>query len=402
MTQARRDGLRVKMVGSGHSFTPIAVTDGVLLDPSGLTGILAHDPVTMTVEVAAGTPLHALNTALDTLGLSLHNMGDVDRQTVAGAISTGTHGTGGLLASLSAQLTALSLVTGSGEQVTCSATTRPGLFRAAGVGLGALGIATSLTFRVEPRFLLEAVEEPMSWDETLGRFDELVAENDHFEFYWFPHTNRCLTKRNNRTVHSAPLSRLRHLMDDELLANGVFGLLAGTGRLLPALVPGINKVSSSALTARRYSDTGPNVFVSQRRVRFREMEYAVPRDRASEALAAVRSLVDSAGLRVGFPIEVRHTLADESWLSTSYGRDSVYLAFHVPRRTDHTSYFGQMERLLFEEFDGRPHWGKLHTRTAADLAPSYPRWDDFAAVREEVDPDRIFTNAYLDLVLGGG
>lgn len=402
---AAERGLRVKAVGSGHSFTGIALAPDVrveLLDLSGVQGI-DRDPATgaTTVTVGAGTRLFELNALLAEHDLALHNMGDVDRQTVAGAVSTGTHGTGGRWASVSAQVAGLTLVTGSGDEVTCSAQERPELFDAARVGLGALGVVTAVTFAVEPSFVLEADESPMTWAEVTSRFDELADDNHHFEFYWFPHTEGCLTKRDNRTLDDPePPSRLRHLVDDELVSNGLFAGVVGAGRLVPSLVPPLNRFASKALSARTYSDTSHRVFVSRRRVRFREMEYAVPREVGMEALRAVRRLIEQQGWRIGFPVEVRHTPADDAWLSTSHGRDSVYLAFHVPLRTDHTAYFSGVERLLRDEYAGRPHWGKVHTRTAADLAPSYERFSDFLAVRDELDPQRVFTNDYLDRVLG--
>jgi L-gulono-1,4-lactone dehydrogenase len=397
---ARTNDLPVKMVGTGHSFTDIAVTDGLLLRPDRLVGIRSVDRDAMTVTVLSGTPLHALNASLHRLGLALHNMGDIDQQTVAGAISTGTHGTGGVRASLSAQVVGIELVTADGSVVEATATTNQDLFNASRIGLGALGVITAVTFAVEPAFTLEAVEQPMSWDEAIGRYDELVDDNHHFDLYWFPHTDRTLTKRNNRTLDEArPLSRLRGYVDDELLSNTMFGWMNRVGNRMPRTVPGINQISARALSARSYSDASHRVFTSPRRVVFREMEYSLPREVGMQALTEVRRLIESSRWRISFPVEVRYTPADDLWLSTSHDRESVYLAFHVNAQTDHTAYFLGVEKLL-REYDGRPHWGKLHTRTAEDLAPAYGRWSEFQRVRDAVDPDRLFRNAYLDRVLG--
>jgi len=234
----------------------------------------------------------------------------------------------------------------------------------------------------------------------VDRFDELATGNHYFEAYWFPHTDRMLTKRNHRTLDDlAPLSRVRAYVDDELLANTAFGLLNRVGNRVPRAIPGINRLSSRALTARTYTDYSHRVFTSPRRVVFREMEYAVPRAAGMQALIEVRALVEQQGWRISFPVEVRHAPADDVWLSAAHDRPSVYLAFHTNAQTDHTAYFAGVERVL-KAYDGRPHWGKLHTRTAEDLAPAYPRFADFLAVRDRVDPDRLFTNAYLDRVLG--
>jgi FAD-linked oxidoreductase len=400
VTEAADRSLPVKMVGSGHSFTDVAVTEGLLLRPDRLVGVQQVDRTAMTVTVLAGTPLHTLNEALHRLGLALHNMGDIDRQTVGGAISTGTHGTGGRWASLSAQVSALEIVTGDGAVRRASADEDPALFQAARVGLGAMGVITTVTFLVEPTFTLEAVEEPLGWEEAVSDFDGLVADNHHVDMYWFPHTDRVLVKRNNRTLDvPQPLSRMRARLEDEFLANTVFGWLNTAGNHAPWAVPSLNRVAARAQGGRTYRDASHRVFTSPRRVVFREMEYALPREHGMAALRKARALVERRGWRISFPVEVRATPADEAWLSTAHDRGSVYLAFHVNAATDHREYFSEVERVM-RAHGGRPHWGKLHTRTAEDLAPAYPRWDDVAAVRDRVDPQRLFTNDYLRRVLG--
>ena len=401
--RARADGTTVKMAGSGHSFTAIAAPEHTLLRPEALSGVLAVDREAMTVTVRAGTLLKDLNLALERLGLALHNMGDIAEQTMAGATSTGTHGTGGTAAGLAAQLAGLELVTGTGEVVRASPTEHPDVFEMARLGLGALGILTSLTFHVEPQFVVEAHEEPMTWDRALDSYDEMVAAAHHVDMYWFPHTDRMMVKQNVRTTlepgEQEPPSRVAAWWEDELVSNTVFGGLCRLGERVPSLVPRINRVAGRALSERTYSDLAHRVFVTPRRVRFREMEYAVSRDVGLDVLRECRRVVDASDWRIAFPVEIRTARADDVPLSTSYGRDSLYLAFHVPEHTDHTAYFSGLEPVL-RAAGGRPHWGKVHTRSAADLAPAYDRFDDFLAVRERLDPDRVFTNAYLRRVLG--
>jgi FAD-linked oxidoreductase len=398
--RARERRTTVKMPGTGHSFTGIAAPEGIMLSPAELTGIVAVDRDEMTVTALAGTPLQLLNTSLEALGLSLHNMGDIAEQTVAGATSTGTHGTGGLVASLSAQIAALELVTGQGEVLRASETENPDVFAVARLGLGALGILTTLTFKVEPAFTLEAHEFPLLWDEALSRFDELCEDNHHFELYWFPHTDRILAKEDNRTLDDPePLSRFRHWLDDDFLSNTVFGLANRVGNARPSWIPRINNISGRALSERTYSDVPHKVFTSPRKVVFREMEYAVPRESGLEALREVRRWIDDSGMNISFPVEIRTTPADDIALSTSSDRESMYLAFHMNEQTDHRAYFTGVEDIL-RTYAGRPHWGKLNTRTAADLAPAYPRWAEFQAIRDRLDPDRIFSNEYLRRVLG--
>jgi len=406
VTAARRDRSTVKMIGTGHSFTAISAPRDVMLRPQGMAGIISVDRDAMTVTAYAGTQLKVLNAELERLGLSLHNMGDIAEQTLAGATSTGTHGTGGVAAGLAAQLAGLQMVTGTGEVVDATPEQNPDVFEIARIGLGALGILTTVTFAVEPLFLLEAVEQPMSWDEALGSFDDMVAESHHCDMYWFPHTDRLLTKRNTRldadVSEAEPVSRLRGWVDDELLSNTVFGVLTAGANKMPGVIPRMNQLSARVLSPRTYSDVAHRVFTSPRRVVFREMEYAVPREAGLDALREARRVIDASDWRISFPVEIRVAPADDIPLSTASGRDSCYLAFHTHQHSDwrtHAAYLEAMERVM-RDHDGRPHWGKLHTRTAADLAPAYPRFGDFLAMRDRLDPDRVFANAYLERVLG--
>jgi L-gulonolactone oxidase len=397
---AAEDGLRVKAVGTGHSFTSIAATDGVLIRPRLLAGIREIDRAAGTVTVEAGTPLKRLNLALAREGLSLTNMGDIMEQTVSGATSTGTHGTGRDSGSIAAQIKALELVTADGSVLTCSEKENPDVFAAARIGLGALGIVTAITFAVEPVFLLHAREEPMPLARVLAEFDELWAENEHFEFYWFPHTGNTNTKRNNRSAGpERPVSRVKGWFEDEFLSNGVFQAANWVGRAAPATIPAIARISSKALSARSYTDIPYKVFTSPRRVRFVEMEYAVPRDAAVDVLRELKAMVDRSPLRISFPVEVRTAPADDITLSTASGRDTAYVAVHMFRGTPYQRYFTAAER-IFTAHEGRPHWGKVHTRDADYLSGVYPRFAEFTALRDRLDPERRFQNDYLRRVLG--
>ncbi|MFT9475354.1 D-arabinono-1,4-lactone oxidase [Streptomyces sp. 11-1-2] len=398
--RAAAEGLKVKAVGSGHSFTTTAATDGLLIRPDRMAGVRGLDREAGTVTVAAGTPLRQLNETLSAHGLSLANMGDIMDQTVAGATATGTHGTGRDSASIAAQIKGLELVTADGSVLRCSAAESPEIFAAARIGLGALGVVSAITFAVEPEFLLTAREEPMPFDRVMADFERLVAENEHFEFYWFPHTGNCNTKRNNRsTGPAAPVGRVSGWVDDELLSNGIFQVACSVGRAVPATIPGIAKISSRALSARTYTDIPYKVFTSPRRVRFLEMEYAVPREAAVTVLRELKSTVDRSGLRVSFPVEVRTAPADDIALSTASGRETAYIAVHLYRGTPHRAYFTAAEQIMIAH-GGRPHWGKLHSRDAGYLSGVYPRFGEFTAVRDRLDPDRLFTNDYLRRVLG--
>jgi L-gulono-1,4-lactone dehydrogenase len=395
-------GLRVKPIGAGHSFTAIGQTDGIQLRLDQLTGIVAADRDTGLVTVHAGTRLGALNEALWQLGLAMTNLGDVDVQTISGAVSTGTHGTGVRLGGLATQLRGLDLILADGSLLHCSAEENPDVFAAARVGLGALGVIATVTLQCEPAYALSAVETPEPLDAVLAELDVNVDGNDHFEFYWFPHTRRVLTKRNNRVPSGTglrPLGRLRHYIDDELLSNKVFEGIQRVTTRWPALIPRANAISAHALSARDYIDRSYRVFASVRTVRFREMEYAVPRPAVGHALQEIEAYLRRSGELVGFPVEVRFAAADDIWLSTANERDSAYIAVHQYHRRDHRRYFDAVEAVA-RSVDGRPHWGKMHNRTAEDLRPAYPHFDEFVALRDKLDPQRWFGNEYLTRVLG--
>ncbi|GAA2818058.1 D-arabinono-1,4-lactone oxidase [Kitasatospora paracochleata] len=398
---AAESGRTVKPVGSGHSFTAIASPgDGVLIRPDALTAVREINREAGTVTVESGLPLHRLNRLLEAAGLSLTNMGDIEVQTVAGATSTGTHGTGRDSGSLAAQIKALEIVLADGTVQHCSPDENAELFQGARLGLGALGAVSAVTFGVEPAFLLTAHEKPMSFDEVLGGFDDLTAVNEHFEFYWFPHTDRCSTKRNNRSQGpAAPLPAFKAWLDDDFLSNTVWEGACRVGRRFPAAVPTIARVASRAWSERTYTDTAYKVFTSPRKVRFIEMEYAVPREAATTVLRELKAMVERSDWRISFPVEVRIAPADDLWLSTANGRDSVYIAVHLYRGTAELGYFTEVEKLMAAH-RGRPHWGKLHTRDAEYLASVYPHFGDFTALRDKVDPSRVFANDYLRRVLG--
>lgn len=396
------DGRRVRARGSGHSFTPIAVTDSDAIDLRNFTGITAADSDTGLVTVRAGTTLRALNTELDQLGLAMTNLGDIDAQTISGAISTGTHGTGVRFQGLSAQVAALELVLADGSLVTCSNNQHPDLFAAAQVGLGALGIITHVTLRCEPSFILSASERPMPLQDVLEGFDDLADNNEHFEFYWFPYGNDALVKRNNRLpigTATEPLSSARQFIDYELTENVAFGAVCRLGRAVPRLMQPLGRLSSNLLSPREYSDRSHRVFVTHRGVRFVESEFAVPRESAREVLSELRALIATLESPVAFPVEVRLAAGDDIWLSTAYQRDTAYIAVHQFIGMPYREYFAGFAAIA-DAVGGRPHWGKMHRFDAATLRERYPRFDDFRRVRAATDPDGVFHNEYLAQVLG--
>lgn len=399
---ARERDFTVKTVGAGHSFSSIALGQDVQLDLTGLEGVLRVDVERGRVTLGAGTNLHQLPGLLAPYGLALENMGDIDRQTIAGATSTGTHGTGARFRGLAAQITAVTLVTADASILRISETENAELLPAARLGLGALGVIVDLTLQCVPAFLLHAVERPSGFEEVLDGLEQRVAAVDHFEFYWWPHSDGVMTKSNTRLPVDAerrPIGPVAGFLEDRVLANGVLALICNVGRLAPAITPSINRLATRVYGNRTYTDRSHEVFVSPRTTRFREMEYAIPRAAIPDALRDLRSLIDSSGWSISFPVEVRVAAADDNWLSTAEGRDTGYIAVHRYFRDDHEEYFRAAEQVM-RAYQGRPHWGKIHYQAAESLASLYPHHADFVAVRDRLDPDRVFANAYLDRVLG--
>ena len=397
------EGLRVKAIGSGHSFTPIAVTDGIQLHLDRLNQVVSVDQANGLVTVQGGITIAQLNDELARRGLALENMGDIDQQTITGAISTGTHGTGARFGSIATQVRGLELVLADGSVVTCSPTERPALFSAARVGLGALGIITTVTLQCVPAFALRCVEQPLPLDQVLEGIDEFVDGHDHFEFYWFPHTATALTKQQRREpldpATLQPVGRLRGWFDDEFVTNTAFEALLRLGTAVPASVPAITRLVTRAISAREYADQSHRVLASRRNVRFNEGEYAVPRADLVPLLREIRRWVDSHDEPVSFPLEIRFVAGDDIPLAPTYQRDSAYIAFHQYHRMPYHRYFDALED-IFAEVAGRPHWGKLHRLGAEELRARYPLFDEFVALRDELDPTDAFGNDYLDRVLG--
>jgi L-gulono-1,4-lactone dehydrogenase len=391
-------GRPVSVAGARHSFTETAMTDGTAIEVGALSGVIEADPAGGLVTVGAGTVLADLNEELHRLGLAMENLGDIDRQTIAGAISTGTHGTGLGLRNLSAQVEAIELVTATGE-VRRLGPDQPDLLRAARIGIGALGAISAVTLRCVPAFFLQRIDSPQPREEVLDGFAERAAAHDHFELFTFPYADSALVLERNR-VDGPPWARGRvaaHL-NDVLLENWALEALSAAGKVIPAAIPRLSRLAARLAAGGRTTDRSDRVFASERRVRFTEMEYGVPLEHGPEAVRRAIEWVRGNRYPVFFPIEMRVAAGDDALLSPSFERETAYIAVHQYRGMEWRPYFEAVEEIM-RDYGGRPHWGKRHFQTAATLAPLYPRWTDFRAARDELDPERVFTNEYAARVL---
>jgi len=397
--QAVLNKQRVKVVGSGHSFTGIAVPDEVMIDLTRLNQVRSVDHSGGLITVQAGIVLSDLNAQLELHQLSMPNLGDVTYQTLAGALSTSTHGTGLQRTGLAAQIRAFKMVSAAGEVLVCSPLENAEIFHCGRVSLGALGVITEVTLNVVPAFNLRAVEQPMRISDVLDNYSQLIEENDFFEFYWVPHTKWALTKANNVSSDAIDSpGRFATWYNKMFLENYAFGVLCRIGRLFPTLIPKLATILPSSGRVE-YVNVSHRIFSSKRLVKFYEMEYSISLDSLVHALREVMNMVDDRGFRISFPVEVRCTGSDDIPFSTSTGRRSAYIAVHMFKGSEYGEYFSAVEAIL-RKYEGRPHWGKIHNLNANDISSLYPEYQRFIEVRNQLDPEGVFTNDYLRRVLG--
>jgi len=367
----------------------------VLLSLDAMDGVVWADPGGRRVRVQAGIRLRALSERLAGFGLALENMGDVDAQSIAGATATGTHGSGAELRNLSAAIEAVQLVAGDGSVRELDG---GDALLAARVSVGALGVVTELTLRCVPAYVMRGVDAPAPLDDVLDRLDELAGGARHFEFYAFGHSDTVLTRTNEVvTAPAQPPGRARRWAEDVLLTNHGLHLACGIARRRPGWIPSISRAMTGTLGERVRIDRSDRIFVSPRRVRFTEMEQAFPHEAARDALRAI--LTEIRRHPVIFPVEVRFVAPDDALLSPAGGRETVYIAVHNYVGMPWEPYF-RAAQAIGAEHGARPHWGKRHFHTAETLAPLYPGWERFQAVRRELDPEGRFANRYVERVLG--
>ena len=392
--------LKVRPLGSGHSFSSICSTDGYLMSLKSFNKIISIDRRNLQVTVGAGITLSDLNAELDQLGLALPNLGDIDSQTLAGAISTGTHGTGANYNSISSAIAGLRIVTGDGSIINISETENSELFQATKVSLGALGIIISVTLQCVKAFNLEILSFIAPLPEIISRFKQEEHKSDFVEFFWFPHTEIAEIKISNRTG-DPPSGRnaVSQFINDEIIRNAGFELLNRFWMRFPGVVGRSLQKFLKEGESSCHVDVSHKVFCSKRRVKFTEMEYAVPRECLFEAFEEVRLLTHHLDSPVTFPVEVRTLGSDSIPLSMASGRESGFIAVHLYKKAASNIFFSEVEKLM-RKFDGRPHWGKIHNLESTDLSNLYFQWDYFSEVRQLLDPDGHFTNPYLERVLG--
>ncbi|MEP7200818.1 MAG: D-arabinono-1,4-lactone oxidase [Chloroflexota bacterium] len=365
--QAQRDNLTVRVAGTGHSFVPLCATDGALISLDSLQGVVATDRAALTATVWGGTKIHQLGEPLLAAGMAMENMGDIDRQSIAGAVSTGTHGTGHTLGNISTQVVGLRLITADGDALDCAPTTEPEIFRAAQVSLGLLGVVSQIALRLLPAYRLHERTWVASFDECFAQMDALIAENRHWEFFWSPRDDACAMKTLNPTT-AEPF----------------------TG---PPAPPDVSGRLGRYVKAERI-DWSHRIFPSERNLKFNEMEFAVAAAHGPDCLCEIRQLMLTKHTDVLWPIEYRTLHSDDICISPASGRETIAISAHQAAELPHQNFFADVEA-IFRNHHGRPHWGKLHSHDARELRDLYPQWERFHAVRARLDPSGRFVNDYL-------
>jgi len=388
------EGRKLRVVGSGHSFTRLVQTDDVLVSLDQLQGVIAVDQERGIAEVWGGTKLDRLGEELHAHGVAQENLGDINAQSIAGAISTGTHGTGERLGSLATQAVGLTVVTAAGEILECTPEQDEDLFRALQVSLGMFGIIVKLKLRVVPTYVLRYSSRKMSFTACLSQLEQFKSENRHFEFYWFPYTDVAQVKLTNETDEVPGTPSRWSYWKVMLMENALFWALSECCRFIPRLCRPISRLSAAGVPNVQAVGYSHRIFASPRLVRFNEMEYSVPAERMKVVLEEIRDAVDHDQFAVHFPIECRYVRGDDLWLSPANGRDSAYIAVHMYRGMAYKEYFAKVEEIC-RRHGGRPHWGKMHTMQAEQFRMVYPKWEAFMDLREQLDPEGMFLNPYL-------
>ncbi|WP_206099697.1 D-arabinono-1,4-lactone oxidase [Longirhabdus pacifica] len=393
--RCKKERKKIRVVGSGHSFTPLACSREVMVSLDEMQGIEEINHEEGSATVWAGTKLKKLGELLHKHGVAQENLGDINAQSIAGAITTGTHGTGATLGNLSTQVLEVTVVTADGNVITSSQNENAHLFKALQLSLGMLGIIVKVKIKVIPSYKLQYESKRIPFSTCMEKLAHYKSSFRHFEFYCFPYSDttqiKCLQPTNAPTTKQSVI----HTFNETFIENGLFYVLSMACRMLPSLCKPISRLSASVIPSTKKVHQNFRIFASKRLVKFHEMEYCIPAEHMEVVITLIKRTIEAKKIAVHFPIECRYVKADDIWLSPSYKRDSAYIAVHMFRGMPYASYFKEIEN-IFLEYDGRPHWGKMHTLKGKSLQQKYSMLSSFLKMREEMDHDGMFLNTYLE------
>lgn len=386
---------KIRAVGAGHSFSALVPTDETMLSMARFRGISHINHETKEVTAGAGTRLAALGDELWENDLGMINMPDINTQGLAGAIATSTHGTGQQFGSLSSFVTGLTLVTASGEVMKCSATENKDVFDAARCNIGSLGIITDLTLKVRDTYYLKERSEMLPIEEAFEKMEKLHLTKSRFEAYGLPHAKHMLL------IEFEEVSKEESDANQGEAASGdayeTFRTLADVIDMMPFMRDIVMNIAPRTVGVEERYGPWNKVFGNVRDMRFNEMEYTVPAEDGLACFREVLNTIKEKDIDIIFPIEYRYVDEDDIWLSQFYKRPGAAISVHNFHDKPYMTYFAEMEA-IFDRYQGRPHWGKIHTKTAEEFAALYPQWEAFKAVRQRLDPNRRFINKHLDRI----
>lgn len=379
----------LRFVGSGHSFSSLVPTDHTLLSLARFRGVQNIDNNNGTATIGGGTTLSRIGDPLWDEGFALRNMPDIDMQSLAGAIATGTHGTGIKFGSMSDEITGLRLVTANGDVLSCSAVENSELFEAARLNLGVLGAVTSVDIKVQPKFYIEENIWVLPIKEALASAEAMRDQHRHFEMYFFPHADYVLMITLDEVDQPAPASEQNHTEGDQSLLE--IAELTDTFPWIKSFILNflIKDVEPSQRSNRSYK-----IYGNVRNIRFNETEYSVPAEKGLDCISEILDTIKKQNIDIIFPIEYRYIKNDNIWLSPYYQRDGCAISCHNFHDRDYKAYFKSIEP-VFKKYAGRPHWGKINTLNKTDFAAMYPNWEAFNRVRQQLDPSNRLLNQYL-------
>ncbi|MEC8122799.1 MAG: D-arabinono-1,4-lactone oxidase [Pseudomonadota bacterium] len=381
---------KIRVVGAGHSFTPLVCTDATLLSLDHFSGVENVNTALTQANIWSGTRLFNLDQYLEPIQQSLMQQGDIDQQSLAGAVSTGTHGTGLNLHCISAYVEAFELLTASGDILTCSRQDNPNIFEAGRVSLGSLGILTKITMQNKPRYKLKEHVRLCSVKEFFENIDLWKTQHRHIECFAFSHADQLILKTLDITDEDIQPRKLSWPSEDALLT-----ICCSLTKSFPALNPKLQKLLGVFIKPTTFVDWSSQIFPTPRETKFNEMEYQIPIESGMECLEAVLTALKNAKAQTFFPVEFRFVKGDDIWLSPFYRQDSISISVHQYHKQAPNQLFDEIEP-IFQHYRGRPHWGKMHNMGASQLQALYPKWDDFMQLRAQLDPTQKFLNPYLE------
>lgn len=399
IAKAKTEQKTIRVVGSGHSFSQLIATNDFIVSLTYLSGIINIDKEKQQATIWAGTSIKEANEKLFEAGLAIINLGDIDVQSVGGATATGTHGTGTTFGNVSTEIVNFTILTADGQILDCSPTQNQALFEAGRVSLGALGIITKITLQLATAYKLEYTCQAGSFEETLDKLEDYNKENRNFEYYYFPYSETLQLKLSNESDRPVKHNKALAYFNDVIMENTVLSIACKIGLTFPSIHKKLSRAMSKSFPKGTKVNYSHQIYATVRNVKFKEMEYNIPIEHFKEVMLKMKALIEKNNYWVFFPAECRFVKGDDIWLSPAYGRDSAYIAVHVFKDQPHDPYFSDLEE-LFTQYGGRPHWGKMHTRKADYFADNYEKWNDFEALRQQMDPDGIFLNEHLKDIFG--